>query len=79
MFDAELYREKSEVEEWKKRDPIPKLRQLLLDQNTITQNNKEELNKKVEDEVQRAVDFAEAGTWEPVEEITRFVYSELPK
>jgi TPP-dependent pyruvate/acetoin dehydrogenase alpha subunit len=22
MFDAELYREKSEVEEWKKRDPI---------------------------------------------------------
>lgn len=79
MFDAELYREKSEVEEWKKRDPIPKLQQLLMDQNIITQNNMEELNKKVEDEVQRAVDFAEAGTWEPVEEITRFVYSELPK
>jgi pyruvate dehydrogenase E1 component alpha subunit len=79
MFDAELYREKSEVEEWKKRYPITKLQKLLMDQNIITQSNMEELNKKVEDEVQQAVGLAEAGTWEPVEEITRFVYSELPK
>jgi pyruvate dehydrogenase E1 component alpha subunit/2-oxoisovalerate dehydrogenase E1 component len=34
------------------------------------------LNKKVEDEIQKAVDFAEAGTWEPLEDLTKFVYSE---
>jgi pyruvate dehydrogenase E1 component alpha subunit len=76
MFDAELYREKAEVEEWKKRDPIPKLQQLLLTQNAITQSEIDELNEKVETEIQKAVDFAEAGTWEPIEELTRFVYSE---
>ncbi|MDP4284305.1 MAG: pyruvate dehydrogenase (acetyl-transferring) E1 component subunit alpha [Bacteroidota bacterium] len=76
MFDAELYREKSEVEEWKKRDPIPKLQQSLFNENIVEQRDIDEMNKKVEEEIQRAVDFAEAGTWEPVEEITKFVYSE---
>lgn len=76
MFDAELYRDKAEVEEWKKRDPIPQLQKILLDQNIITQNDMEELNMKIENEVQRAVDFAEAGTWESIVELTKFVYTE---
>lgn len=76
MFDAELYREKKEVEEWKKRDPIPELQQLLISRNTVSKMDIDEINKKVEEEVQKAVDFAEAGTWEPVEELTKFVYSE---
>ncbi len=76
MFDAELYRDKAEVEEWKKRDPIPQLQKILLEQNIITQNDMEELNMKIENEVQRAVDFAEAGTWESIVELTKFVYTE---
>ncbi|KAA9035657.1 pyruvate dehydrogenase (acetyl-transferring) E1 component subunit alpha [Ginsengibacter hankyongi] len=76
MFDAELYRDKTEVEEWKKRDPIPKLQQQMLGENFISQNDIVIMSKKVEDEVQKAVDFAEAGTWEPAEELTKFVYSE---
>ena len=75
MFDAELYRDKNEVEQWKKRDPIEQLLQWLLSRNEITQDDIYKLNKKVEDEVQKAVDFAEAGTWEPVEDISTFVYS----
>jgi len=76
MFDAELYREKAEVEQWKKRDPVTRLQQLLLAENIITQNEMETINKQVEEEVQKAVDFAEAGTWEPVETLGKFVYSE---
>jgi len=76
MFDAELYRDKTEVDEWKKRDPIPKLQQFLMNQTAITQKDMDELNSKVEEVIQKAVDFAEAGTWEPVEELTKFVYSE---
>lgn len=75
MFDAELYRDKSEVEEWKKRDPIPKLQQQMQSENLLTQNDIDIINKRVEVEVQKAVDFAEAGTWEPEEELTKFVYS----
>ena len=76
MFDAELYRDKSEVEEWKKRDPIPRLRDFLIQKKLISEQDVLDVEKKVEAEVQKAVDFAEAGTWEPVEKLTRFVYSE---
>ncbi len=79
MFDAELYREKSEVEEWKKRDPIPKLQQLLFSQDVIKQKDIDEMNSRVEVEIQKAVDFAEAGAWEPVENLSKFVYSENKK
>jgi pyruvate dehydrogenase E1 component alpha subunit len=76
MFDAELYRDKAEVEEWKKRDPIPAFEKYLLENNLIEEAELKELEKKVDREIQKAVDFAEAGTWEPVEQMTRFVYSD---
>lgn len=75
MFDAELYRDKSEVEEWKKRDPIPRFLEYLTDKKWITEQEVQDLEKRVEAEVQKAVDFAEDGTWEPVEQLTRFVYT----
>ena len=74
MFDAELYRDKAEVEAWKKRDPIPQLQKLLIAENVISQNDIDQLTGKIEGEVQRAVDFAEAGTWEPIDELTKYVY-----
>ena len=76
MFDAELYRSKTEVEEWKKRDPISNLSAYLKSEGAITDADIEEMERKVAGEVAEAVNFAEAGTWEPVEDLTRFVYSE---
>jgi len=76
MFDAELYRDKTEVEVWKKKDPIPALQDYLQHQNSITLQEIEELNNKVTEVINEAVDFAEAGNWEPVETLTKFVYSE---
>jgi pyruvate dehydrogenase E1 component alpha subunit len=73
MFDAELYRDKAEVEEWKKRDPIPAFRQLLLEQGLITDADMKTMQQDVEDTVKQAVSFAERGTWEPLEELTRFM------
>ena len=78
MFDAELYREKSEVEEWKKRDAIPRFREFLLKENLINQEQLQEMEKTVDTEIREAVDFAEAGTWEPIEDLTKFVYTENP-
>lgn len=77
MFDAELYREKSEVEEWKKRDPILQWSKYLTDHQLLEDNALKEIQDRVETEVLRAVDIAEAGAWEPAEQLTRFVYSEL--
>lgn len=76
MFDAELYREKAEVEEWKKRDPILQFQQFMLQQKWISEEEIELMNMKIERKIQISVDFAEAGTCEPLEELTNFVYSE---
>jgi TPP-dependent pyruvate/acetoin dehydrogenase alpha subunit len=76
MFDPQLYREKSEVEEWKKRDPIQGLIGLLRQDGLLTAADLESLEKEVALEVEDAVAFAEAGTWEPVQKLTRFVYRE---
>jgi pyruvate dehydrogenase E1 component alpha subunit len=79
MFDAELYRDKAEVEEWKKQDPIPQFKKYLLEEQLITEKEIASLEEAVEKEVAAAVDFAENGTWEPVEDLCRFVYSENQK
>jgi pyruvate dehydrogenase E1 component alpha subunit len=79
MFDAELYRNKSEVEEWKKRDPISQFSKYLIDHQRLSVNELKEIESGVEVVVQAAIDFAEAGTWEPVEQLNRFVYSETNK
>lgn len=79
MFDAELYRSKAEVEEWRKRDPIKTFTQHLQEQNLLADNELKAIEERVAAEIAEAVAFAEAGTWEPVEELTRFVYSEGAK
>lgn len=79
MFDAELYREKAEVEEWKKQDPIPKFREYLLKENLIKEGQLQEIEERVNTDIQKAVDFAESGTWEPIEELGKYVYTEKPE
>lgn len=76
MYDPELYRDKREVEEWKKRDPIPMFIQRLKEQLLWQEEDSARMEQEVAQEIAQAVDFAEAGTWEPVADLTRFVYSE---
>jgi pyruvate dehydrogenase E1 component alpha subunit len=76
MFDPELYRSKAEVEEWKKRDPIPILVSKLKSNFLVSDAEIESIGQRVEVEVAEAVAFAESGTLEPVSDLTRFVCSE---
>jgi TPP-dependent pyruvate/acetoin dehydrogenase alpha subunit len=76
MFDPERYRTKDEVARWMERDPIMLLRAALEAAGQLSAADWEQLQADVQAEVAAAVDFAEAGTPEPVEELTRFVYSE---
>jgi pyruvate dehydrogenase E1 component alpha subunit len=75
MFDAELYRDKSEVEEWKRRDPIATFTSQLTAAGDLDQTARAALDADVERELQEAVAFAESGTWEPVEALLRDVYT----
>jgi pyruvate dehydrogenase E1 component alpha subunit len=75
MFDAELYRTKAEVEAWKARDPIAMLVGRLKDTGELTDDRLAAIEAGVTDEIMEAVAFAERGTWEPVEHLTRDVYA----
>ncbi|HUA33544.1 MAG TPA: pyruvate dehydrogenase (acetyl-transferring) E1 component subunit alpha [Candidatus Binataceae bacterium] len=76
MFDPQLYREKQEIEEWKKRDPIELYQNRLREQGTLSDADLKGIEDESAAEVAKAVEFAEAGTWEPIEDLTRFVYSD---
>jgi pyruvate dehydrogenase E1 component subunit alpha len=78
-FDPELYRSKQEVEEWKKRDPIATFTARLRDQHLLDDGALATLEGEIAHEIEQAVAFAEAGHLEPVEDLTRFVYSEPRK
>ena len=76
MFDAQLYRDKAEVEEWQKKGPILTLRNWLEGAGLMSEGDYERLCQDVDDEVQRAVEFAEGSEWEQVEDLHRHVYAE---
>ena len=76
MYDPDRYREKAEIERWKERDPIALLRGRLEGDGFLTPADVEAMDAAVAEEIDAAVAFAEAGTLEPVEDLTRFVYSE---
>lgn len=75
MFDAELYREKTEVEEWKKRDPILLFKKNLAASGNLSEKELSELEQRTEDIVAAAVSFAEDGTWETKGQFMKYVYS----
>ncbi|GAA4355476.1 pyruvate dehydrogenase (acetyl-transferring) E1 component subunit alpha [Microbacterium rhizosphaerae] len=76
MFDPELYRDKAEVQRWMERDPLTQLRDALTSADALSPEAWSALEQEVDAEIRAAVAFADAGTLEPVEELTRFVYSE---
>jgi pyruvate dehydrogenase E1 component alpha subunit len=75
MFDPELYRDKAEVAQWKTRGPIHTYSARLKAQGMLTEERFLEIDRAAEEEVARAVAFAEAGTWEPVEDLARDLHA----
>lgn len=71
MYDPDRYRDKAEIEEWKRHDPID----ALVRREKISGDEVAVIDKEVAGEISDAIEFAEAGALEPVEDLTRFVYS----
>ena len=76
MYDAELYRSKEEVDEWKQRDPIQLLLNRLKQCSWWSDDELEAIEARVTKEICDAVAFAEGGQWEPVEDLTKDVYTQ---
>lgn len=73
MFDAQLYRDKAEVERWKERDPIKRFGSWAVASALLHESDVATLEKEAAAEVAAAVAFAEAGAWEPVADLEKYV------
>jgi pyruvate dehydrogenase E1 component alpha subunit len=71
MFDPELYRDKAEVEVWRKRDPIALFAARMA--GVVSAAQLAELEADAAAEVARACAFAEASPLEPVADLLRDV------
>jgi TPP-dependent pyruvate/acetoin dehydrogenase alpha subunit len=78
MADPDLYRTKDEIEGWKDRDPIALFTARLREAGLLDDDDLARLEAEVAGELDEAVAFAEAGPFEPVEDLTKFVYT-LPE
>ena len=73
MFDAELYRDKAEVEKWKKIGPVVRFTDWLLESGMIHKADIDVIEQEVARTIKVAVVFAEQAPWEPVEDLARDV------
>jgi pyruvate dehydrogenase E1 component alpha subunit len=76
MFDPQFYRDKAEIEKWRPNEPIVRFRNWLDVNHMIHAEDVARIEAEADAEIAAAVAFAEAGTWEPVEQLTRFTYAE---
>lgn len=76
MFDPQLYRDKAEVAEWQERDPIPRFRDWAIGAGEIHADDVAAIEEDIAREIDAAVAFAEAGTWEPVADLMKHVGAE---
>lgn len=77
MYDAELYRSKEEVEQWKQRDPILLWQKRLREQGQLSDDDLAGIEADSMAKVNMAVEFAERGGWEPVADLLKNVYTEV--
>lgn len=80
MYDPDRYRDKAEIETWKKSDPIPALSGRLVSDGLMTPAELEhwraEVEAEVEAEIAAAIETADAAPLEPVEDLLRHLTTE---
>jgi len=78
--DPKRYRTEEEVEGWRRRDPIKRFRKYLSDKGLLTDDAAEKLESEIKQEIQAAVDRAEAAMKTGGDPLEMFdhAYAEMP-
>jgi pyruvate dehydrogenase E1 component alpha subunit len=74
MSDPAKYRTKEELEEYKAKDPIEQVREVLLSNKFATEADLEAIDKRIKEEVEASVKFAEESPYPAPEEAFKDVY-----
>jgi len=73
--DTQAYRRKGEVEECKKRDPIPRFRKKLIQMGMLTEEEAGSIHREAVQEMNEAVKFAQESPFPGPEELLSDVYA----
>jgi hypothetical protein len=78
--DPEVYREKSEVEEWQQKDPVETFAARLVSEGELTEKDVEEIREQAESTVLEAVEFADNSPEPDLDSLYDHLYvvSEVP-
>ncbi|UCE97057.1 MAG: thiamine pyrophosphate-dependent dehydrogenase E1 component subunit alpha [Candidatus Bathyarchaeota archaeon] len=74
-FDPATYRPKEEVEEWLKKDPIQNLKRQLLEKGYLLNAGMAQIEREVNDIIEKAAQFAIDSPYPPPEEALENVYA----
>jgi len=74
-FDPAAYRPKGEVEDWLKRDPIPRFKTKLIEMDALTEEEDQKLRREAVEAVEKAVKFALESPFPEPEEALEDVYA----
>ena len=73
--DMQTYKPKEEVEEWMKKEPIPRFRKKLIETGVLTEKEAGEINQGMLEEMDEAVKFAKESPFPAPEETLEGVYA----
>jgi len=73
--DPQTYKPKEEVEEWMKKDPIPRARKQFIEMGILTDKEADEIEQEMLEELERAVKFAEESPFPAPEETLQNVFA----
>lgn len=76
MSDAQHYRTKEEVEEYRKIDPITQVKDVILEKKYATEEELKMVDKRVKDLVKECETFAEESEFPPIEQLYDTVYEQ---
>jgi pyruvate dehydrogenase E1 component alpha subunit len=74
MADPEEYRSKEEVEEWRRRDPIESFRRRLADEDILSDEHAEKLDREATARVDEAVEFADNSPFPDLDSLYDDIY-----
>ncbi len=73
--DPCVYRNQEELEQWKKKDPIPRFEQKLLEMKVLTTQKIEEIRDSLKSQIAEAERFAEGSPYPDASEILEDLYT----
>ncbi len=76
--DPTRYRDSAEVDQWKERDPIERLKNYMISQSIWDDGKEEALWEDVRAQMAKVVEDYEALPERPVEEIFKYTFEEMP-